>query len=168
MQVVAACDAGTGVLGQGTGREDILPAPFPVSVWVFARQGVGQVNGAVALGQILFVQRLHPLEVFLEERCKAVGQHRHPVLRPLAVADDEGSPLRFEILDAQAQAFHQSHAAAVDQLSHQLVCARQAADEARRLVLVRTVGSRLGRLARRASTGPALGGAPRDRERAGH
>jgi hypothetical protein len=66
------------------------------------RQGIGQVDGAVALGQVLLVQGFHPLRVFLEQRYETVGQHRHPVLRPLAVADDEGPPLEFEILNAQA------------------------------------------------------------------
>lgn len=80
------------------------------------------------------MQGIDPLKVFLEQRYETVGQHRHPVLRPLAVADDECLPIKLEILDAQAQAFHQSHTAAVDQLCHQLMCDRQAADEPERLV----------------------------------
>jgi hypothetical protein len=31
-------------------------------------------------------------------------------------------PIKLEILDAQAQAFHQAYAAAVDQLGHQQEC----------------------------------------------
>jgi len=61
-------------------------------------------------------------------------QHRHPVLGALTIADDEGSPFKLQVFDAQAQAFHQSHAAAVDQLGHQLMRARQATDEAQRLL----------------------------------
>ena len=48
---------------------------------------------------------------------------------------DDGPPLEFEVFDAQAQTLHQAYAAAIDQLGHQLVHARQAADEAQRLFL---------------------------------
>ena len=79
----------------------------------------------------------------LEARCAVFAPRRkdcHPILRALAVTDDDGSPLEFEVpslrtgLDAQAQAFHQAYTAAVDQLGHQLVRGRQASDEARRIV----------------------------------
>lgn len=86
------------------------------------------------MGQVLLVQGFHPLQVFLQQRDEAVGQHGHPVLFPFAVTDDEGSPFEVKVLDAQAQTFHQPYAAAIDQLGHQLVCARQAADEAQSLL----------------------------------
>jgi hypothetical protein len=49
------------------------------------------------------VADLFETKVFLEQRYETVGQHRHPVLRPLAVADDECLPIKFEILDTQAR-----------------------------------------------------------------
>jgi hypothetical protein len=47
VQVMAARDAGTRILGKATGWENVLPAPFPVGVGVFARQRVGQVGCSV-------------------------------------------------------------------------------------------------------------------------
>lgn len=36
-------------------RKDVLPDPLFVGVGVFARQGIGQIDCAVALGQVFFV-----------------------------------------------------------------------------------------------------------------
>jgi hypothetical protein len=73
VQVMAAHDAGTWMLRKATGWENVLPAPFPVGVGVFARQGVGQEDCAIALAQILLVQGFYSLEMFLEQRDETVG-----------------------------------------------------------------------------------------------
>jgi hypothetical protein len=56
-------------------------------------------------------QRLH----------QAGGQHRQAVFFAFALAHHHLRLLKVNILDAQAQAFHQAQAAAVQQTGHQLV-----------------------------------------------
>jgi len=67
--------------------------PLPVGIGVFTLQGIGQVDGSEASGQVLFVQALDGPQMVLERCDEAFGQHRHPVFFPLAVADDD-RPLR--------------------------------------------------------------------------
>jgi len=83
VQVVAARDARTRVRGQGVSREDVLPAPLLVGIGIFPLQGAGQVDGAVAMGQVLLVQGFHPLQMFLEQRDEAVGHTVTPSCSPL-------------------------------------------------------------------------------------
>ena len=79
---------------------------------------------------------------------------------PLAVTYDDGPPLEFEGLDAQAQTFHTCTCATAQvQVSDAGRCYRSTlpsidAGEAQISPLVKTVGSLLGSIARRASTGP--------------
>jgi len=131
VQVMAAHDAAAGVRRQPLRRKDVLPGPLLVGVGVFALQGLGQVDCAIAPGQVVLVQQFHVLEMLLEWRDEAVGQHRYPVLQAHDVADDDGAAVELEVLDAQAQALHQPQAAAVEQFGHQPVHARRALDDAR-------------------------------------
>jgi hypothetical protein len=48
--------AGTRVKRQTVGRKEILPAPLPVGVGVFALQGIGEVNLAIARRQVCFME----------------------------------------------------------------------------------------------------------------
>ena len=66
VDVVAANLAGSRVLGERLGGEDVLPAPLTTGVRIFLGQGVGGVDGAVAVLQILEVDHLDALEVLLE------------------------------------------------------------------------------------------------------
>ena len=63
--VVAAFGAGTGVHRQAIRGKHILPEPFLGGVGVFAFQGIGEVDAAVTLGQVAFVQQLDAFQVFL-------------------------------------------------------------------------------------------------------
>ena len=69
IEVMAANLVGEGVkLRDGVGRKDVLPAPFAVGVGIFALQGVGQVDVAVAIGQVFKVQSSGALQLVLPER----------------------------------------------------------------------------------------------------
>ncbi len=46
-------------------------------------------------------------------------KHHHPVLVALRLAHDDGVPVEIDILDAQAKAFHQAHARAIEQAGQQ-------------------------------------------------
>jgi len=49
-------------------------------------------------------------------------------LSPLPIADDNLVLGEIQVLNPRPQAFHQSQATALQQLGHQLVCARQKAN----------------------------------------
>ncbi|OGO18827.1 MAG: hypothetical protein A2Z14_00395 [Chloroflexi bacterium RBG_16_48_8] len=98
IQVVAAHDAAARVYGKPSCRKDVLPDPFTVGIGVFALQGVGQVDRAVPLFQVFFMQALDALEVLLKRGAEAIGQHGHAVLRPFAVANGDGAIVEIQIL----------------------------------------------------------------------
>jgi hypothetical protein len=62
-----------GINGEAVGGEDVLPEPFVAGVGEFSLQRIGKVNGAVAFGQVFFVQALDALQVLLERFDEAVG-----------------------------------------------------------------------------------------------
>ena len=45
------------------GGKDILPAPFPGGIGIFALQGKGKIDGATAVGEIALMQEFNALEV---------------------------------------------------------------------------------------------------------
>jgi hypothetical protein len=118
--MMAAGDPGAGVDGDGTGGEDILPAPFRRALRVLALERMGQVHCPMALGQILLMQRFNPDEVVLEERDERGGKGRETVLISLAGADCELLHGKVNVLDAEPDGFHNPQAAAVEQFGHQL------------------------------------------------
>ncbi len=62
----------------------------------------------------------------LERRDHGLRQHRHPVLKALALAHDDLVPRKFHILHAQPHSLHQAHPAAIQQRGDQRVRAGQA------------------------------------------
>ena len=56
VHVVAANGVAAGVDREPFGGEDILPAPLGGGMGIFAAQGVGQIDCAMTLGQVLVVQ----------------------------------------------------------------------------------------------------------------
>jgi hypothetical protein len=53
--------------------------------------------------------------VLLQRNDQVLGKHRHPVLATLAIANDDLAALELDVLDPQAQAFHEPHARAVEE-----------------------------------------------------
>ena len=81
-EVMAAYHAGAGVFGDAPGREDVLPTPLAVGVGVLSFEGGGEVDSAVAVGQVLLVEHVGALQLFLEGLDGAIGEHRDPVFHP--------------------------------------------------------------------------------------
>jgi hypothetical protein len=119
VQVVAPDDARTGVRRETRGREDPLPAPFSFSIGVLAGQGIGEIDGAIALGQVLLVEALDPFQVFWEGFDKGFRQDCDPVFLTLAVPDGDGAVFKVQVFHPQAEAFHEAEAAAVEELGDQ-------------------------------------------------
>lgn len=144
VDVVAAGDTGSGVSGERVGGEDVLPDPFFWGVGVLTGQGVGEVDGAVAFGQVLLVDHLDPLEVFLEGEDEAIGKDGDAVLHSLAIVDGDKVLVEVEVLNTEADAFHEAESGAVEQFSDQLAGAGEAGDDAEGLVSGEDGGEALG------------------------
>jgi hypothetical protein len=57
-----------------------LSAPFPAGMGILSSQSMGQVGLAIALGQVLPVQRSDPGEVVQEQRRESGGKGCEPIL----------------------------------------------------------------------------------------
>ena len=62
-----------------------------------------------------------------------MGQDSDAVLSPFAIADKNQVLAKIHIFNAQAQAFHEAQAAAIEQFANELVYAGQAGDDLQRL-----------------------------------
>jgi len=69
------------------------------------------------------------LEVCSQRRRKIVGQNRDPILRALAVPDDDLRIAEVDVLDAQAKRFEQSQPAAIHQAGQERVLAVEVAQQ---------------------------------------
>jgi len=67
---------------------------------------MGQVDLAIALSQILLMQRFHPGQVVLEQRGERGGKGGEPVFVALARTDGQLLHLKSEILDPEPDGFH--------------------------------------------------------------
>jgi len=154
VEVMATDHAGTGVYGKAVGGEDVLPDPFAGGVGVFFGQGVGEVDGAVAGGQVGVVQLFGLLELEAERFDGAGGEHGEAVFFTFAIAHDDlvlaeidvpSSGLRTSF-DAQAQGFEETKAGAVEEEGDELVDAAEAVDDGAGFVFAEDGGEVLGGL----------------------
>lgn len=93
------------ISGKAIGREDVLSAPFAIRVGVFAFERVGKVNRAVAAREVLIVQTFDALQVFLKWLNNGRRKHRYTIFAAFAIADDDLTLGKINILDAQADRF---------------------------------------------------------------
>jgi hypothetical protein len=111
--VVSAHNAGPRVEGKPAAREDVLPDPFPVGGWELALEGEGQVNGAVALAQVLLVDAFSELKLILQGADQGIGKNREPILCALSVADDDLPKREVQVFHPEPRAFHGAQPAPV-------------------------------------------------------
>ena len=130
MQVMAAFLLGTRIFGKAAGREGVLPAPFASGFRVFPLQSFGQINFTKAIGEIFLVQDFHAGEVFLKLGFDRGRQNGDAVFVSFAIANDDLVEVEIDIFDAEAEAFEQTKAGAVEKFGQQLVGARQGGNDA--------------------------------------
>jgi len=106
-----------------------LPGPFSFGNGVFAGQGIGQVNGTVALCQIILMEAFHLLQVLPKGFEQGFGQDGDAVLFAFAIPYGDGAIVEVYALDSKSYAFHKAEAAAVEELGHQEVHAGEVAEE---------------------------------------
>lgn len=81
---------------------DVLhPHPNLAGIGAFALQGAGQIDRAVASIQVFLMQASYARQELLERGDEAARQHRDPVQFAIAVADDDDSLGKVEIVDPQ-------------------------------------------------------------------
>ena len=100
VEMMAAGDAGAGVLRKAGRGKDVLPAPFAVGVGVFAGQGVGQKDLSVTCGQVFVVQDAHLAQVFLQRGVEASGEDGGAIFGSFAITDDDLVLGKVDVLDA--------------------------------------------------------------------
>jgi len=151
---------GARVGGEAVGGEDILPAPFAIGIGVFSFQGEGQVDGPITFFEVGSMELFHPRQMRLEGFNELVGQDRYPIFHPFAFADEDLMLGEVQIFDSQADTFHQTQTASVEEFGHQLRVAGHLTNDSVDFVpstssgqaLVRTTGRRSGFLARTISS----------------
>ena len=120
VEVVAHGFFGEGVDGKGGGGDEVLPDGFAGGVGVFAGEGVGEVNFAEAIAEVGLVDALNGLYLPLEGWDEGIGEYGEAVVLAFAVADDDVAVAEVDIFDAEADAFHEAQAAAVEEFCHEL------------------------------------------------
>ena len=87
--VVPADDAGSGVGGPSSGREEVLPAELTVGLGVLLRQGMGEEDAAMAVIEVLLMEDADVIDLATQGVFQGPGQQGGAILLPLAVADDD-------------------------------------------------------------------------------
>jgi len=97
VNMVATYHAGAGVFGKLGGGEDVS---FPAGFGIFAFQGIGEVDAAVASGQVFFVYSFHMPEVLWQEGNDGLGEDGHPVFHAFGVSDNDLVLGEIEVFDS--------------------------------------------------------------------
>jgi hypothetical protein len=134
VEVMPLDDKGTGVYGEVTGREAVLPFPGGGCSRIFARQRWRHGDRNV---KVNLIKAADPLQVGAEalEKPLLVWEEGHAVAVGLGVANGDEGVLNIEVLDTQAQRFEQSQAAAVEKASDEVRRAIQFGEDAQAFVM---------------------------------
>lgn len=127
--VVAAGEAGARVDGEAIGWEGILPGPSARGVGKLEAQCVGQVDIGVPSSKVVLEGEPDVAQVASERGDDGFGQDGGAILEAFGLADDDLPVSEVEIFEAQADAFHEAQAAAVEELSHQKVGAGEVLED---------------------------------------
>jgi hypothetical protein len=107
-----------------------LPGPLTRGARVFTVEGVGQVDFAEAIGEIFFVKDFDAGEVFAQGSFEGFGQEGDAIFIAFSIADDDLVEVEIDVLDAEAEAFHEAEAGAVKEPGEELVGAGHGGKEA--------------------------------------
>jgi ribose 1,5-bisphosphokinase PhnN len=80
---------------------------------ILAIEGEREIHAAVAFRQVAVVKVAHSAQMCSQRIEQRPRQQRDTILLSLAVADRKFAPVEVDVLDAEAQAFHQPESAAV-------------------------------------------------------
>ena len=134
-KMMAAGNSSTRVFGKISGGKEVLPDPIFVGVFVFAFEGIGQVDGAKAFGEVFYVKGFDVAQVKAQRFNDGIREDGNAVIFAFAVADDDGVVVEVNVFDAQAHTFHYSKPAAIHHLGDQFVNAGHVCKDALDFIL---------------------------------
>jgi len=142
--MMTALQTGSRVKGTFGSRKEVLPDEFAAGIGVFDFEGVGEVDLSKTGSQVFFVKEAGAFDLAFQIGDDGFGQGGDAVLFALPVADGNCPVVEIDILDAQADAIHQTQAAAVEQLSHEFVDALKLGDDAQDFIAGQDGGKTFG------------------------
>ena len=101
IQVMSASDSGAWICGNLRRRKNILPGPLFCGMFIFAYQGKRQLDRAIALFEILFMQNLYLLNVQFQIGNNRIGQHGQAIFISFAGTNTDLFGGKIDILDAR-------------------------------------------------------------------
>jgi hypothetical protein len=122
VDVVAACDAGSWILGKVTRRKYVLPAPLFAGMRKLAGQPVRQKDFAVTLSQVLLVESLDFGQVALKKRSQAGWIGGDSVLVSFAGTHGDLLHSKVHVFDPEPNGLHDPQAAAIEEFGDKLRC----------------------------------------------
>ena len=134
-KMMTAGNSSTRVFGKISSGKEVLPDPIFVSVFVFAFEGIGQVDGAKAFGEVFYVKGFDVAQVKAQRFNDGIREDGNAVIFAFAVADDDGVVVEVNVFDAQAHAFHNAQSAAVHHLGDEFVDAGEVFKDAFNFIL---------------------------------
>jgi hypothetical protein len=103
--------------------EDVLPGRLAIGVGILLGQGMRQVDSTEPRGDIPIVPAPNGIDLPHQGFHQRSGQEGHAVFLPLAVADDEVLLAEIDVLDPEAEAFHQPQPGTIKQTGHEMLLA---------------------------------------------
>jgi hypothetical protein len=122
-QMMAPLDPGSGVDRSSRRGKDVLPGQLTIGVGILLGQGMRQVDSTEPLGDIPIVPAPNGIDLPHQGFHQRSGQEGHAVFLPLAVADDEVLLAEIDVLDPEAEAFHQPQPGTIKQTGHEMLLA---------------------------------------------
>jgi hypothetical protein len=114
-------------------RKDILPGKFTFRIRVFSPQGIGEVDGAQAHGEVKLVLGSHLFEMETQRFEQDIWKHGDPVILPFPITDDDLAIVKIQILDPQTEHLDEAKPTAIHELDHGFVNAFHIRDHRFRL-----------------------------------
>jgi len=114
--------------------EEVLPDQLARGMGVFFGESVGESNLSKARREVLLVKQAHTLDLTPQVGDDGLREGNDAILFPFAIAHSDGLVFEVNILDAQADTFHQAQARAIEQLCHEFVDAVELGDDTQGLV----------------------------------
>lgn len=112
-------DPGGGINAQLTRGEHPLPFPAHARLRIFFNQPIGQPHPGDIRSPVSFPQSLQSGQLRPQFGNQSFWQDRHSVLVTLAGECLEPLSLEIQVMDPQAQQFHQAQARTIGQLGHE-------------------------------------------------
>jgi len=95
-----------------------LPTRFTIGIGVFSFECIGKVNFAITFLKVLLVKGFDFLNMHFDVEGNAFGKRNGAVVLSLAIAHNDMTVGKVNILDTQSKTFHESESRPKQQLSH--------------------------------------------------